>query len=144
MHSTTTHLNSNLWFIINNTKTLGHTESLQTEALRAQLQLWSHARSSCVGRQTVQRTCHLLLHCQYPPTFTTAPPATPMALHHVLHSLSLTLEQRGVGPEIRARLGGLLPQEWTALFWEQHSALDPVLPSLHQKQLSATHGIHGC
>lgn len=58
---------------------------------------------------------------------------------HAPFPLSLTFEHRGVGPEIRARLGGLLPQEWTTLFREQHSTLDPMLPSLHQK-LSVIHG----
>ena len=50
-------------------------------------------------------------------------------------------QQTAAEPEARARLGGLLPQEWAALFRERHSILNPVLPSLHQK-LSAIQGIH--
>ncbi|XP_031463493.1 uncharacterized protein LOC116238107 [Phasianus colchicus] len=56
-------------------------------------------------------------------------------------SLLLPPEQRGTGPELRERVGGLLPQEWAALFREQHSILNPVLPSLHQK-LSSIPGIN--
>ncbi|OXB75213.1 UNVERIFIED_CONTAM: hypothetical protein H355_004663 [Colinus virginianus] len=58
-----------------------------------------------------------------------APPAVP-----------LPPVQRGAGPQGWERPGGLLPQEWAALFREQSSILDPVLPSLHQK-LSSTLGM---
>lgn len=54
--------------------------------------------------------------------------------------LLLQPEQRGAVPELRERLGGLLPQEWEVLFREQHSILNRVLPSQHQK-LSSIPGI---
>ncbi|POI25744.1 hypothetical protein CIB84_010506 [Bambusicola thoracicus] len=56
-------------------------------------------------------------------------------------SLPQPPQQTAAESEVRARLGGLLQQEWAALFRERHSILNPVLPSLHQK-LSAIHGIH--
>ncbi|POI26702.1 hypothetical protein CIB84_009548 [Bambusicola thoracicus] len=55
--------------------------------------------------------------------------------------MPLPLQQRAVGPEVRARVCGLLPQEWAVLYREQHLILGPILPCLHQK-LSATCGIH--
>ncbi|XP_072191901.1 uncharacterized protein [Excalfactoria chinensis] len=55
--------------------------------------------------------------------------------------LPLPPERRDTGPEMSERVGGLLPQEWAALFRERRSILNPVLPFLHQK-LSSIPGIN--
>lgn len=73
-------------------------------------------------------------------TSITAPPPAPVSLR-APSLMPLPLQQGVVGPEIRARVGGLLPQEWAVLYREQHLILGPILPCLHQK-LSATCRIH--
>lgn len=52
---------------------------------------------------------------------------------HAPSSAPLPPQRRAAGPEMRATVGGLLPQEWAAAFRERRHILDPVLPGLHQK-----------
>ena len=58
---------------------------------------------------------------------------------HAPSSAPLPPQQRAAAPEMRATVGGLLPQQWAAAFRERRHILDPVLPGLHQK-LSAIPG----
>lgn len=52
---------------------------------------------------------------------------------------SAPAEERDAEPDTRAAVGGLLPEDWAALFRERRDILDPVLPWL-RRELSAIYG----
>ncbi|NXC46893.1 TOPRS ligase, partial [Penelope pileata] len=52
----------------------------------------------------------------------------------------LPLQHEAAAQDARPRVGGLLPQQWAALFRERRHILIPVLPRLHRK-LSAIPGV---
>ncbi|XP_021243548.1 uncharacterized protein LOC110394160 [Numida meleagris] len=120
------------------------------------IQRWARLRASCPLCRTAMRTIKVpVWGGGYYVECVVSPPAVPLPadfhLGTTIHPSGTAArapalppqpqEQMAAGSEMRARLGGLLPQEWAALFREQRSILNPVLPSLHQK-LSAIRGIH--
>ncbi|XP_031445083.1 uncharacterized protein LOC116226361 [Phasianus colchicus] len=120
------------------------------------IQRWARLRDSCPLCRTAMRTMKVSVWGgEHYVECVISPPAVPVpadfqpstatrpngTVARAPSPLPQPSQQTASESEVRARLGGLLPQEWAALFRERRSILNPVLPSLHQK-LSAIHGIH--